>query len=101
MVTVSATPRMLQHTHDPVHSLDHDNRRVPLAGVDEIHTWLRENRATELPWVAIDDLDLLAMNPRMQRKHFVRTRDGTGLTRQLVEDALLTLQVQRSQINPT
>ena len=33
------------------------------------------------PWCAIDDLDLLSMNAKLERHQFVRTDDRTGLTR--------------------
>jgi len=64
--------------------------------VDEILLWLREHRAESLPWVAIDDLDLLAMNPRLVPRNFVRTRDSVGLTRANAEEAISAI---RSQCN--
>ena len=53
--------------------------------VDEILLWLREHRTKTSRWnksilrlaVAIDDIDLLSMNPKLAPEHFVRTRDAT------------------------
>ena len=65
--------------------------------VDEIICWLREHdHSASAPWVAIDDLDLLAMNPKMQSAHFVRTLDGTGLTRANAEEVIFKLRQLRS-----
>ena len=60
--------------------------------VDEILKWLREHAGSMSPeWVAIDDLDLPRMNPKLDAAHFVRTRDASGLTRACAEEALIKL----------
>ena len=73
--------------------------------VDEILMWLREHRQPITPgsndtikvaWVAIDDLDLLRMNPKLDPDHFVRTRDANGLTRACAEEVLVKLQRTRA-----
>jgi len=62
--------------------------------VDEIQSWLKEAKARGERfehWIAIDDLDLLAMNEKMKPEHFVRTSDATGLTMALAEEAVAKL----------
>ena len=64
--------------------------------VDEIILWLREHKSEGLPWVAVDDMDLLAMNSKLTAEHFVRTYDGTGLTPGNADELRLKLQAQRT-----
>ena len=69
--------------------------------VDEILSWL-DTHCTDgdRPWVALDDLDLLLMNPKLRPQHFVRTRDSIGLTRENADEAISLLQAQRTGHNP-
>ena len=71
--------------------------------VDEILLWLREHPArgsgAARAWVALDDLDLLGMNAKLTPEHFVRTRDGIGLTRQDAERAIAQLRSQRGTLH--
>jgi predicted phosphodiesterase len=80
------------HSATPTLEITHTGDRV-----DEIMLWLRSNHAEDLPWVAIDDIDLLAMNGKLSARNFVRTRDGTGLTRANAEEIVSKLQLQRTQ----
>lgn len=67
--------------------------------VDEILLWL-EMRAAKSEhiqaWVAIDDLDLLRQNPRLNAQNFVRTDDAEGLTAEKAQEALRKL-LQQSE----
>lgn len=66
--------------------------------VDEILQWLRDHGSgVQQPWVAIDDLDLLTMNPKLSPRHFVRTRDSIGLTLDNAERAIELLHRQREE----
>jgi hypothetical protein len=60
--------------------------------VDEILSWLEQyqsrNQRKVLAWLAIDDIDLLRLNDRMDAAHFVRTDDAVGLTESKVHEAL-------------
>jgi hypothetical protein len=70
--------------------------------VDEILKWLQEHTAPTMSpaWVAIDDLDLLRMNPKLNAANFVRTSDGSGLTRACAEDVLNKLScLRRSDVH--
>ena len=48
------------------------------------------------PYIAIDDLALQAMNPKLADVHFVRTNDKDGLTRAKAEEAVRKLREQAS-----
>ena len=65
--------------------------------VDEILLWL-EMRAAKSEhvhaWIAIDDMDLLRMNPRLRSQNFVHTSDITGLDADKTEEALNKLLAQ-------
>jgi len=56
--------------------------------VDEIMAWLQASRALACPWVAIDDMDLVAMNEQLEERHFVRTDDAVGLTSEKAAEAV-------------
>ena len=62
--------------------------------MDEILLWL-EMRAAKSEqvesWVAIDDMDLLRMNPRLKPERFVHTSDQRGFDKQKMEEALQKL----------
>ena len=45
--------------------------------------------------------DLLAMNPKLREEHFVRTNDGTGLTRENAEQVIQKLRRLREQRSST
>ena len=76
--------------------------------VDEIAAWLREKAAGDgcgdgcgnrsgsktIVWVAIDDLDLAAMNPSLAEEHFVRTSGARGLTHELADEVVRKLRAQ-------
>ena len=65
--------------------------------VDEILLWL-EMRAAKSEhvhaWIAIDDMDLLRMNPRLTSSNFVHTSDAVGLDAEKTEEALNKLLAQ-------
>ena len=65
--------------------------------VDEILLWL-EMRAAKSEhvhaWIAIDDMDLLRMNPRLSSQNFVHTSDNVGLNAEKTEEALNKLLAQ-------
>ena len=66
--------------------------------VDEIIESLRQQCGCgwdTLPWVVLDDLDLMAMNPKLDGASFVRTDDAVGLTRAKADEAIAKLQAQR------
>jgi hypothetical protein len=68
--------------------------------VDEIFAWLAEHRGGAAAgaahcFVAIDDLALSAMNPKLAEQHFVRTSDSVGLTREGAEEAVRKLRRQQ------
>lgn len=67
--------------------------------VDECLLWLRDNANDEVCWVAIDDLDLLAMNGKLKAGHFVRTADATGLSMNEVDEAVAKLRTQHKQLS--
>ena len=49
--------------------------------VDEIRQWLTLNNTAKAAWIAIDDMDLLMMNPgNICEENFIHTSDETGLT---------------------
>ena len=69
--------------------------------VDEIFDWLSSNRHnTQVSWVTIDDLNLLAMNPKLTEEHMVRTSDSTGLTAVLAQEAIDKLLAQSEKLWP-
>lgn len=70
--------------------------------VDEIISSLWETSSSGrdiLPWLAIDDMDLLYMNPKLHPDAFVRTDDRVGLTRAKAEEAVEKLTKQRQALN--
>ena len=70
--------------------------------VDEIISSLWETSSSGrdiLPWLAIDDMDLLYMNPKLRSDAFVRTDDRVGLTRAKAEEAVEKLTKQRQALN--
>lgn len=85
----------LQKAGIAVHSSTPDLSTTGGDRVDEIFAWLEEHDGLSQPWVAIDDLDLLRANPRLDAHHFVRTHDANGLTRACAEQAVLQLRRQR------
>ena len=69
--------------------------------VDEILLWLSKysTAGKRAPaWVAIDDLDLLRMNPRLDAKNFMRTRDSSGLTADCAEEVVAKLRRARGSV---
>eukprot|EP00929_Paragymnodinium_shiwhaense_P114952 TRINITY_DN83503_c0_g1_i1.p1 TRINITY_DN83503_c0_g1~~TRINITY_DN83503_c0_g1_i1.p1 ORF type:complete len:188 (+),score=49.82 TRINITY_DN83503_c0_g1_i1:111-674(+) len=67
--------------------------------VDEILQWLKEEQASGREvdaWLSLDDLDLLAMNPRLCSENFVRVDDSVGLSRENAEEAVQKLLEQVS-----
>lgn len=69
---------------------------------DEIVAALREQSCGGrdcLPWVALDDMDLVAMNSRLCDASFVRTDDAVGLTRAKADEAVRKLQAQRELLS--
>ena len=65
--------------------------------VDEIFLWLEMHAAKSQhvhAWIAIDDMDLLRMNPRLRSHNFVHTSDNTGLDAEKTEEALNKLLAQ-------
>lgn len=57
--------------------------------VDEILQWLEEaGDGVPEAWVAIDDMDLVRMNDRLEDKHFVKTNDAVGLTEEKAAEAI-------------
>lgn len=79
-----------------VHSSTPDLSTTGGSRVDEILAWLDAHSARSRPWVALDDLDLLASHPELDSVHFVRTHDAAGLTRANAELAILNLRRQSS-----
>ena len=69
--------------------------------VDEIHAFLRTSGCCAQPWIAIDDLDLLSMNPKLRPVHFVRTRDSIGLTHANAAEAIEQLYIQQKGDSPS
>eukprot|EP00420_Gonyaulax_spinifera_P014046 CAMPEP_0197911946 /NCGR_PEP_ID=MMETSP1439-20131203/73842_1 /TAXON_ID=66791 /ORGANISM="Gonyaulax spinifera, Strain CCMP409" /LENGTH=191 /DNA_ID=CAMNT_0043533709 /DNA_START=1 /DNA_END=576 /DNA_ORIENTATION=+ len=65
---------------------------------DEILLCLKELSAADghmdRPWIAIDDMDLIMMNPRLEERHFVHTNDGVGLQAADAEEAIAKLEAQ-------
>ena len=66
--------------------------------VDEIE-WVLRYSGEDLPWVVLDDLDLVAMNPgKLSHKNFVRTDDAVGLTTENSDHAITKLRAQRNAL---
>ena len=65
--------------------------------VDECIQWLSQN-APNAAFIIVDDLDLVGMNRKMQPSHFVRTDDECGLTPELVEQAVIKLEMQAAPL---
>ena len=65
--------------------------------VDEIFAWLRKHRADATPWLALDDIDLVALNGKLPHTHFVRTKDSVGLTASLADECVAKLRAQQQQ----
>ena len=67
--------------------------------VDEIIHALWEHSARgydTLPWVVLDDMDLLAMNSKLDSASFVRIDDAVGLTRAKADEVIAKLQAKRA-----
>ena len=67
--------------------------------VDEIISALHRHSTSGrdcLPWVALDDMDLMAMNTKLDSASFVRTDDAVGLTRAKTDEAIAKLQAKRA-----
>lgn len=57
--------------------------------VTEIREWLIDNVFRHITsWIVIDDLDLIRMNDKLPRDHFVHTNDDIGITEEQVEEAV-------------
>ena len=71
--------------------------------VDECLDWLRRNCPviSAAAWVAIDDMDLLAMNAANDEDHFVRTSDKVGLTEQKAQEVIDKIRRQISTMSKT
>ena len=66
--------------------------------VDEIE-WVLRYSGEDLPWVVLDDLDLVAMNPgKLSHKNFVRTDDAVGLTTEKADHVITKLRAQRNSL---
>merc|ERR1711920_349842 len=69
--------------------------------VDEVFAWLDDpsNKEPKVvnAWIAIDDLDLLAMNSKLEHSNFVRTDDKVGFTKANAEEAVAKLSAQLSR----
>ena len=59
--------------------------------VDEILSWLEKNTDSKVNWIAIDDMNLVAMNHKMSPLHFVQTSDEFGLTIEEAQEAVVKL----------
>lgn len=60
--------------------------------VTEIREWLVDNVFRHITsWIVIDDLDLIKMNDKLPRDHFVKTNDDIGLTDELADKAVRKL----------
>mmetsp|Transcript_52428 Transcript_52428/g.120508 ORF Transcript_52428/g.120508 Transcript_52428/m.120508 type:complete len:178 (-) Transcript_52428:235-768(-) len=105
-IVLSSTWRLETYsTHAVEHALG--TRRLALLGstadltsrgdrVDEIFDWMStHDEVVVKSWIAIDDMDLMKMNPKLDSDHFVRTDDASGLTREKVEEAVSKLYQQR------
>ena len=66
--------------------------------VDEILAWLQECPDKNVAWIAIDDINLMAMNDRLGENHFVRTCDTEGLTQENCDEALHKLSAHIAHI---
>merc|ERR1711920_161389 len=67
--------------------------------VDEIFMWLNNSGDKEKvvnAWIAIDDLDLISKNSKLEASHFVRTDDKVGFTWENAEEAIIKLRGQLS-----
>ena len=62
--------------------------------VDEIFEWLTKKNIDNIKWIAIDDYDLIKMNPKITFKNFVKTSNKNGLTVALVCEAIKKLNSQ-------
>ena len=67
---------------------------------DEILDYVRQTEAgldgavVRVAFVAVDDMDLTAMNPKLTPGHFVRTSDAVGLDDEKVAEAIEKLRGQ-------
>ena len=67
--------------------------------VDEILGWMADHTEYDVSaWIAVDDMDLVRMNPKLDSAHFVTTCDSVGLSSEKVEEAVgkLTAQEERT-----
>lgn len=64
--------------------------------VDEILAWMNSHSEYEVTaWIAVDDMDLIKMNTKLDAEHFVWTDDAHGLTREKAEEAVGKLLAQQ------
>jgi len=61
---------------------------------DEIFEYIRENNLQDNPWVAIDDMDMIAMNNNLNTINFCRTDDYEGLTEEKAYEVIEKLRNQ-------
>ncbi len=67
--------------------------------VDEImNSYWHHKNFCELAWVAIDSLDLVAINAKLALKNFVQTDDAVGLTSATADEAIAKLKAQREVV---
>ena len=64
--------------------------------VDEILQWMQQPELAVEAWIALDDMNLMKMNSKLDAAHFVRTDDAVGLTRDKAEEAITKLLAQRN-----
>jgi hypothetical protein len=110
-IVLSSTWRLEEHTNRAVqlalacHQLRLIGSTPDLAiygdRVDEILSWIRTHPEHRVrAWVALDDMDLTAMNPKLDAAHFVRTDDTVGLTDQKADEAIRKLAAQCQWVLP-
>ena len=64
--------------------------------MDEILQWMQQPELAVEAWIALDDMNLMKMNSKLDAAHFVRTDDAVGLTRDKAEEAITKLLAQRN-----
>jgi len=63
--------------------------------VDEILWWINGHKELRaVAWIAVDDMDLMGMNGKLDAAHFVRTDDTFGLTKAKTAEAIKKLSAQ-------
>ena len=72
------------------------NKDVDASGdrPDEIFEYIRENNLQDNPWVAIDDMDMIAMNNNLKTINFCRTDYYEGLTQEKAYEVIEKLRHQ-------